>query len=107
MSEEVTAKAINPTDMKEVKDLPSDAAALLVWREGMGFSPLTVVVSVASWEMNQKVLMDAGMKFDRERIYEFESPINHKGRRTTFYFSQVTSWAINVDTGIIPDVPED
>lgn len=94
---------INPTGASgQVNDLPSDAVALLVWREGFGPQPLTIVVSKRSWEMNQKVVADAGSQFHPDRIYEFESPTNPKGRKTIFHLQKVIGWAANIDTGIVP-----
>lgn len=94
---------MNPTGAQgNVGELPPDAVALLVWREGLGPQPLTVVVSKQSWEMNQKVIREAGMVFNRERVYEFESPTGPQGRKTVFHFQGVTSWAANYDTGIVP-----
>jgi len=97
-----TAPVMNPTDVEGMKDIPEDAVALLVWRKDLGPQPLTVVVTRASWDMNKKVLMDHGMQFNPERVYEFDSPTNLKGRKTIFHFQGVTSWAGNVFTGIIP-----
>ena len=56
---------------------------------------MTLVVTRASWDMNKKVVMDAGMKFESGRIYEFESPTNPKGRKTTFHLQDVVGWAAN------------
>jgi hypothetical protein len=97
-----TAPVVNPTGAKEMEDLPRDAVALLVWRGFTGPQPMTLVVSRASWDMNRKVVMDQGSQFNRERIYEFESPTNPKGRKTVFHLQDVVSWAANVDTGIVP-----
>lgn len=94
--------APNPAQATGVEDLPDDAVALLVWRKFTGPQPMTIVVTRASWNMNKKVLMDAGMKFDSERVYEFDSPVNPKGRKTTFCLQDVIGWAANVHTGIIP-----
>ena len=97
-----TAPVMNPTGASEMEDLPKDAVALLVWRTITGPHPMTVVVTRASWDMNKKVVMDDGHKFNPDRIYEFESPTNPKGRKTIFHFQGVTGWAANIDTGIIP-----
>lgn len=83
----------------ELEDLPKDAVALLVWRKFTGPQPMTIVVTQASWEMNRKVVMDQGARFNPERIYEFDSPTNSKGRRTTFMLQDVIGWAANVDVG--------
>jgi len=85
-----------------VEDLPEDAVALLVWRNFTGNQSMTLVVTKASWEMNKKVVMDAGFTFMEGRIYEFESPTNPKGRKTIFHLQDVVGWVANVDTGIIP-----
>ncbi len=90
-----TAPVMNPTQATGVEDLPDDAVALLVYRGFTGPNPMTIVVTRASWDMNKKVLMDAGMTFDKERIYEFESPINPTGRKTTFHLMDVIGWAAN------------
>jgi len=96
-SKPATAAVVNPTDAREVEDLPKDAVALLVWRTFTGPQPMTIVVTKASWEMNKKTVMDAGAKFNPERIYEFDSPTNPKGRKTTFHLQDVIGWAANVD----------
>jgi len=93
-----TAPVVNPTKATDVEDLPKDAVALLVWRKFTGAQPMTIVVTKASWEMNKKVVMDGGATFNPERIYEFDSPTNSKGRRTTFHLQDVIGWAANVDT---------
>lgn len=93
---------VNPTDVTSVDDLPKDAIALLVWREITGAQPMTIVITRASWEMNKKVMMDAGFVFDPKRIYEFESPTNSKGRKTIFHLQGIVGWMANVYTGIIP-----
>jgi len=92
----------NLRQTREVEDLPSDAVALLVWRTFTGAQPMTLVVTKASWEMNEEVIIHAGFKFVEGRIYEFESPINPEGRKTIFHLQDVIGWAANVDTGIIP-----
>ncbi len=97
-----SAPVMNPTKASEVEDLPQDAVALLVWRKFTGPQPMTIVVTKASWEMNRKVVMNAGAQFLPERVYEFDSPTNPKGRRTTFMLQDVIGWAANVDTGIVP-----
>lgn len=94
-----SAPVMNPTQATGVEDLPDDAVALLVYRGFTGPQPMTIVVTLASWLMNKQVLMDGGMKFDKDRIYEFESPTNPKGRRTTFHLQDVTGWAANIFTG--------
>jgi hypothetical protein len=100
-----TAPVMNPTKASEGENLPKDAVALLVWRKFTGPQPMTIVVTRNSWEMNKKVVMDAGFQFVPERIYEFDSPTNPKGRKTTFMFQDVIGWAANVDTGIIAAPP--
>lgn len=95
------ASAENPTGVVNVEELPDDHVALLVWRKEFGTAPLTVVVSRASWDMNKQALMDDGYKFDHERVYEFESPINATGRKSIFHFEGVIGWIANVGTGII------
>lgn len=100
-SKPATAPVMNPTGAAEVEDLPQDAVALLVWRKFTGPQPMTVVVTKASWEMNKKVVMDQGATFNPDRIYEFDSPTNPKGRRTTFMLQDVIGWAASVDTGIV------
>lgn len=89
-------------DAKSSDDLPKDAVALLVWRNFTGSQPMTLVVTRASWEMNKKVVMDQGSTFTPDRIYEFDSPTNERGRKTTFHLQDVVGWAANYDTGIIP-----
>lgn len=100
-----TAPVMNPTNASEVEDLPKDAVALLIWRKFTGIQPMTIVVTKASWEMNKQVVMDEGSKFDLDRIYEFDSPTNPKGRMTTFHLQDVISWAANVDTSSSIIVP--
>ncbi len=95
----------NPTNASEVEDLPQDAVALLVWRRFTGPQPMTIVVTKASWEMNRKVVMDAGATFLPERVYEFDSPTNPRGRRTTFMLQDVIGWAANVHSSIIAAPP--
>ena len=90
----------------EVEDLPKDAVALLVWRKFTGSQPMTIVVTKASWEMNREVVMNSGAHFHSERVYEFDSPTNPKGRRTTFMLQDVIGWAANVDTDIVPVPPD-
>ena len=92
---------VNPTNVTSADDLPADHVALLVWREITGPQPMTVVITRASWEMNKKVVMNAGFKFEPNRIYEFESPTNEKGRKTIFHFQGVVGWMANIDTGIV------
>ncbi len=104
-SSPATAPVMNPTNASEVEDLPQDAVALLVWRKFTGPQPMTIVVTKASWEMNRKVVMDQGSTFHPDRIYEFDSPTNPKGRRTTFMLQDVVGWAANVDTGIVQPPP--
>ncbi len=99
------APITNPTNVSEVENLPQDAVALLVWRKFCGPQPMTLVVTKASWEMNKKVVMDAGMQFVPERIYEFESPTNSKGRKTIFYLQDVLGWAANFHSSIIQAPP--
>jgi hypothetical protein len=94
-----TAPIANPTQATGVEDLPDDAVALLVYRGFTGPNPMTIVVTEESWEMNKKVVIDAGMKFEPDRIYEFESPINPAGRRTTFHLQDVVGWAANTHPG--------
>ena len=96
-----TAPVMNPTNASGVEDLPRDAVALLVWRKFAGGQPMTLIVTKKSWEMNKKVVMDAGFQFVPERIYEFESPTNPKGRKTVFHLQDVVGWAANFNTGII------
>ncbi len=93
---------VNPTAATSVDDLPSDHIALLVWREITGPQPMTIVITRASWEMNKKVIMDAGFKFLPDRIYEFESPTNSNGRKTIFHLQGVVGWMANINTGIVP-----
>ena len=105
MAKSETAPVMNPTNASEVEDLPKDAVALLVWRKFTGPQPMTIVVTKASWEMNKKVVMDQGAAFNPDRIYEFDSPTNPKGRRTTFMLQDVIGWAANVHSGIIQAPP--
>ena len=100
-----TAPVMNPTKATEVEDLPKDAVALLVWREFTGAQPMTIVVTKASWDMNRKAVMNDGAKFIPNRIYEFDSPTNPKGRKTIFMLQDVIGWAANVDTGIVAAPP--
>ncbi len=102
----VTAPVMNPIKAIEVEDLPKDAVALLVWRKFTGPQPMTIVVTRASWVMNREVVMNAGAKFIPDRIYEFDSPTNPKGRKTTFMLQDVIGWAANVDTGVIVAPPD-
>ena len=97
-----TEPVTNSVRATELEDLPKDAVALLVWRTFTGVQPMTLVVTKASWEMNKKVIVNAGFTFVEDRIYEFESPVNPKGRKTVFHLQDVVGWAANVDTGIIP-----
>lgn len=97
-----TAPVMNPTNASEVEALPKDAVAILVWRKFAGAQPMTIVVTKASWEMNKKTVMDGGATFNPDRIYEFDSPTNPRGRKTTFMLQDVIGWAANVDTGIVP-----
>lgn len=90
-----TAPIVNPTQATGVEDLPNDAVALLVYRGFTGPNPMTIVVTRASWDMNKQVLMNDGMKFLNDRIYEFESPVNPAGRKTTFHLQDVVGWAAN------------
>lgn len=92
----------DPANFPDVNALPEDAVALLVWREGFGPQPLTIIVSRASWDMNKKVLADAGMAFNPDRIYEFESPTNEHGRKSIFHLQKVIGWCGNVHSGIQP-----
>ncbi len=97
-----------PNGSKQVQgvdNLPPDAVGLLVWRKFCGPQPMTFVVTKASWEMNKKVVVDAGMQFISERIYEFESLTTPEGRKTTFHLQDVIGWAANVVTGIVPAPP--
>lgn len=96
------APVMNPTNASEVEDLPKDVVAILVWRKFSGPQPMTIVVTKASWEMNKKTVMDGGATFNPDRIYEFDSPTNPRGRKTTFMLQDVIGWAANVDTGIVP-----
>ena len=100
-----TAPVMNPTQASEVEDLPNDAVALLVWSKFTGPQPMTIVVTRASWEMNKKVVVDAGFVFVPERVYEFDSPTNPKGRRTTFMLQDVIGWAANFHSAIIQAPP--
>lgn len=93
---------VNPTNVTSMNDLPTDHIALLVWREITGPQPMTIVITRASWDMNKKVIMDAGFEFNPKRIYEFESPTNEKGRKTIFHLAGVVGWMANLDTGIVP-----
>lgn len=93
---------VNPTDVTSVDDLPKDAVALLVWREITGAQPTTIIITRASWDINKKVVVDAGSVFDPKRIYAFESPTNSKGRKTVFHLQGIVGWMANVDTGIVP-----
>ena len=93
---------VNPTNASSVDDLPVDHIALMVWREITGPQPMTIIITRASWDMNRKVVMDAGAKFEPNRIYEFESPVNEKGRKTIFHLQGVVGWMANLDTGIVP-----
>ena len=105
MAAPASAPVMNPTDVREVEDLPNDAVALLVWRKFTGPQPMTIVVTKASWEMNRKVVMDQGACFNPDRIYEFDSPTNPAGRRTTFMLQDVIGWAANVHSSIIQAPP--
>lgn len=100
-----SAPVMNPTKASEVEDLPEDAVALLVWRKFTGPQPMTIVVTKASWEMNRKVVMNAGSQFLPERVYEFDSPTSPNGRRTTFMLQDVIGWAANVHSSIIQAPP--
>ena len=90
----------DPASFQDVNALPDDAVALLVWREDFGGQPLTIIITRGSWEMNKKVVMDAGMTFG-DRIYEFESPVNEQGRKTIFHLEKVIGWCANFHTGIM------
>lgn len=92
---------VNPTSVSSVDDLPADQVALMVWREITGPQPMTIIITRASWDMNKKVVMDAGAIFVPSRIYEFESPINDQGRKTIFHLQGVVGWMANIGTGII------
>ena len=96
---------VDPPKAEQMEDLPQDAVALLVWRNFTGAQPMTLVVTKASWEMNKKAVMDDGAKFNPDRIYEFDSPTNPQGRRTTFHLQGVTGWAANVHSTIIQAPP--
>jgi len=93
---------VNPTNVTSVDDLPAGHIALLVWREITGPQPMTIIITRASWDMNKKVVMDAGFKFEPGRIYEFESPTTEGGRKTIFHLQGVVGWMANIDTGIVP-----
>ena len=96
----VTAPVTNSTTTPVVDDLPEDAVALLVWRKFTGPQPMTIIVTKESWDKNKKAVMDTGGVFHYERIYEFESPVNLKGRQTTFHLQDVIGWAANVGTDV-------
>lgn len=99
---EVSPAAPTTVPVITPEELPHDAVALHVWRNFTGVQPMTIVVTRASWDMNKKVVMDGGARFNPDRIYEFESPTNPQGRRTTFHLQDVVSWAASVYTGIVP-----
>lgn len=86
---------------KNADDLPPDQVGLMIWHAGAP-GGMTIIITLASWEMNKKVVMDAGNIFVPDRIYEFESPINAKGRKHIHHFMGVKGWVANVSTGIVP-----
>lgn len=86
---------------KNADDLPPDQVALMIWHAGAP-GGMTVIITRASWEMNLKAVMAEGHQFNLDRIYEFESPINAKGRKHIHHFTGVKGWVANVSTGIIP-----
>lgn len=94
-----TPLEVDPTGSINMGDIPSDAVVLLVWRRFSGAEPFTIIVTPASWVMNKQVVVNAGFSFDPERIYEFESPPDKKGRKTIFHLQDVIGWAANVHTG--------
>ena len=84
------------------EDLPEDAVALLVWRKFAGPNPMTVVVTKDSFEKNRARVAKVGGTFNPDSIYTFEGPVSPSGRKTTFQFQDVISWAGNYHSGIIP-----
>lgn len=95
------ANPTNPTGIENVNELPNDAVALIVWRKDFGPQPLTIIVSRASYDKNKK-LLDDKKTFDTNMVWDFESPINEKGRKSVFSLSGVTGWVANLHTGIVP-----
>lgn len=87
------------TPANELKNLPKDAVALLVWRGFTGSQPLTIVVTKESWLINEEAVVNNGFAFDPGRAYKFVSPVSPEGRQTTFLFQDVVGWAANVDNG--------
>ena len=87
---------------KNVNDLSNEEVGLLVWREGFGPDPLTIVVSKASWDTNKKIIEEAGSVFDPNHVYVFESPVSAQGRKTTFHLQKVMGWCANSYSGIVP-----
>ncbi len=91
----------DPASFKDVNALPDDAVALLVWREGFGGQPLTIIITQASWDMNKKRLMSDGQQFFPDHVYEFESPTNEGGRKSIFHLQKVIGWCANIHSGIV------
>lgn len=86
---------------KNADDLPPDQVALMIWHAGAP-GGMTVIVTRASWDMNLKAVMNEDHQFNPDRIYEFESPINAKGRKMIHHFQGVKGWVANIHTGIVP-----
>lgn len=93
-------KIEDPTALKDVNQLPDDAVSLLVWRDGFGPQPLTIIISKASWDMNRE-RVGMAERFKPDSIYEFESPTNEQGRKSIFHLQKVIGWCANVHSGII------
>jgi hypothetical protein len=91
----------NPVNTNDPVDLPPDAVAIMVWRDGFGPQPITIVISRASWDTNHKKVIDDN-RFNPDSVYVFESPINGQGRKTVFHLQNVIGWAANISTGIVP-----
>jgi len=96
----MTPNTNDPATLKDVNQLPDDAVALLVWRDGFGPQPLTIIISQASWDTNKERVKKAG-RFQAEFLYEFESPTNEQGRKSTFHLQKVIGWCANVHSGIV------
>ena len=92
---------MDPNNTIDMEEMPQDAVALVVWRTITGPNPMTIVVTRDSWDENRDHVANLGF-FEPTFTYQFESPVNPKGRKTVFQLQGVVSWAAHVYTGIIP-----
>jgi hypothetical protein len=91
---------MNPTGVADVNEIPNDAVAVMIWRASCGPNPTTIIATRQSYDwFLERMVAEGGLS--QKETYEFESPTPPQGRKSRFWFTDVTGITINYHSGVI------